>query len=228
LSVGFVQLEVIFLAIGFVTAAEMQDQLGGVPLERIRIVPPPGLATETDVLRIQDTEGRTCELIDGVLVEKAMGYFESRLAAVLIAILDRFLEQNDLGIVLAPDGALRILGDQIRAPDVAFLSWRHFPGRILPREPVPALVPDLAVEILSEGNTAREIERKLDDYFAAGVALVWIVDPRSESAEVYMGRDNHRALSLADSFEGGSVLPGFHLPLRHLFEKAGRRSGGKQ
>jgi len=215
------------MATGFVTAAEMQEQLGGIPLERIRIVPSPGSATEEDLLRVQDSEGRTCELIDGVLVEKTMGYYESSVAAALIMFLGKYLEQQDLGIVLGEGGTLRILSDQIRVPDVAFLSWNHFPGRILPAKPVPAIVPDLAVEVLSQGNTKAEMERKLDDYFEAGVKLVWFIDPASQSATVYEDRDQTRQLSLCDSFSGGSVLPNFELPLQQLFDKAGRRSGGE-
>jgi Uma2 family endonuclease len=212
----------------FVTAAEMQEQLGGIPLERIRMVPPPGMATERDLLRLLDSENRICELIDGVLVEKTMGYFESRLAVVLGFFLQEFLERHDLGIVLGSDGTLRILEDQIRVPDVAFLAWEHFPGRILPAEPVPAIAPDLAVEVLSAGNTRAEMERKLNDYFAAGVKLVWFIDPASQSATVYEDRDRPLLLTLSDSLGGGSVLPGFELPLKQLFDKAGRRSGSKQ
>jgi len=133
------------MATGFITAAEMQEQLGGIPLERIRMVPPPGLATERDLLRLLDSENRICELVDGVLVEKTMGYFESSVAVALIMFLGKYLEQHDLGIVLGEGGTLRILSDQIRVPDVAFLSWRHFPQRVLPAEPVPAIAPDLAV-----------------------------------------------------------------------------------
>ena len=213
------------MATGFVTAAEMQEQLGGIPLERIRMVPSPGSATEEDLLRVQDSEGRTCELIDGVLVEKTVGYFESRLAIILGHLIQVFLEQNDLGIVLGEGGTLRIHSDQVRVPDVAFLSWRHFPGRLLPAEPVPAIAPDLAVEVLSKGNTQAEMERKLDDYFAAGVTLVWFIDSASQSAAVYEDRNACQMLSLSDSLTGGNVLPGFELPLRQLFEKAGRRSG---
>jgi Uma2 family endonuclease len=212
------------MATGFITAAEMQSQLGGIPLERIRMVPPPGTATEEDLLRVLDHEDRICELIDGILVEKTIGYFESMLAASLIVVLGKFVKEHDLGIVLGPDGTLRILGDQIRIPDVAFLSWRHFSKRVLPPEPVPAIAPDLAVEVLSKGNTKAEIERKLDEYFAAGVKLVWIIDPATESATVYEDRGQSQQLSPADSLTGGSVLPGFQLPLKQLFDKAGRRS----
>ena len=156
-----------------------------------------------------------------------MGYFESRLAAALIFFLESFLERHDLGIVLGEAGTLRILGDQIRVPDVAFLGWRHFPGRMLPAEPVPALAPDLAVEVLSAGNTRGEMERKLDEYFAAGIQLVWLIDSTSRSATIYEGRHQHRDVSIAESLSGGAVLPGFELPLHQLFDKAGRRSEQK-
>ena len=65
------------------TLADLQRRLGGVPLERIRCQPPPGAATEDDVLRCLDSGRAICELVDGVLVEKATGFTESRLAAVL-------------------------------------------------------------------------------------------------------------------------------------------------
>jgi len=216
------------MATGFITAAEMQEQLGGIPLERIRMVPPPGQATETDLLKIIDSEDRICELVDGVLVEKPMGYFESQLAMLLGYFIRTYLEQNDLGIVLGEAGTLRILRDQIRVPDVAFLSWRHFPGRVLPAESVPAVVPDLAIEVLSKSNTKNEMERKLDDYFAAGVALVWFIDPVLRTAEVYESRNERRIVSFGDSLSGGTVLPGFDLPLKQLFEKAGWRSGSEK
>jgi Uma2 family endonuclease len=212
----------------FANAAEMHERLGGIPLERIRVVPPAGLATEEDLLRVLDSEDRICELIDGVLVEKTMGYYESMLAASLIVVLGTFVKEHDLGIVLGPDGTLRILRDQIRVPDVSFISWQHFPGHVLPPEPVPAIAPNLAVEILSASNTKREMERKLDDYFAAGVELVWFVDPALRTAEIYASRNERRILSIDDALSGGNVLPGFELPLKQLFEKAGWRSGGEE
>ncbi len=104
---------------------------------------------------------------------------------MLIAILDRFLRVPRFRDRLGEAGTLRIFADQIRVPDVAFLSWRHFPGRVLPQEPVPCNCARPAVEVLSKGNTKREMERKLKDYFAAGVKLVWFIDPLSKSATVH-------------------------------------------
>jgi hypothetical protein len=56
----------------------------------------------------------------------------SLLAALLIQRLMNFVERKDLGVVLGPDGALRILPQRMRIPAVSFLGWHHFPERCLP------------------------------------------------------------------------------------------------
>jgi len=62
------------------TLADLRRRLGGIPLERIWFHPAPGTATEKDVIEAEERENRLCELVDGTLVEKAMGFEESRLA----------------------------------------------------------------------------------------------------------------------------------------------------
>jgi hypothetical protein len=69
------------------TLADLLTRLGGIPPERVRFHPPPGTGTEQDVLDIHRREKRLCELVDGVLVEKGMGYRESLLAGVFIEVL---------------------------------------------------------------------------------------------------------------------------------------------
>ena len=142
------------------TVAELLEHLGGVPADRVRMVPQPGTATERDVIEVQDHSDFTCELVDGVLVEKTMGYLESALAIAIGASLRAFVRANDLGIVLGEQGTLRILVGQVRVPDVSFIAWSRFPGGRLPDVPIPAVAPDLAVEVLSAGNTEAEMERK--------------------------------------------------------------------
>jgi Uma2 family endonuclease len=178
------------------------------------------MATETDVLQAKSRFNRICELIDGVLVEKTVGYYESLVAVTIIQFLGRFLETHDLGIVLGEAGTLRILPTQVRVPDVCFINWDKFPNRRLPPEPVPRLAPDLAVEVLSPGNTEAEMQRKLHDYFTAGVRLVWYVDPRTRTAKAYTAEEQCVELGEQDALSGGEVLPGFELPLKELFTKA--------
>jgi Uma2 family endonuclease len=213
------------MSVGFVTAADLQHQLGGIPLERIRVVPPPGLATDHDAMLVQDREGRTCEVVDGVLVEKAMGFYEARVATMLLHLIEQFLEKHDLGIAVGPDGLIRLSSKRSRAPDVAFIRWEKFPNRKLPSAPVPHLIPDLAVEVLSRGNTRAEIETKLDEYFVAGVEFVWIIDPARQTAKLYRTRDDAIEISGNDFLSAPSVLPGFEVSLQMLFDRAGQQGG---
>jgi Uma2 family endonuclease len=199
------------------TLADLLTQLGGIAPARVRFRPLPGTATEKDVLDVQAREDRLCELVDGVLVEKGMGFLESYLAGALIEILRGFVKPRRLGLVTAPDGMVRLAPGLVRIPDVAFVSWARLPGRRVPREPIPDLVPDLAVEVLSESNTADEMARKRREYFAAGVRLVWQVAPLTRTVEVYTASEQVTVLHEEDTLEGGAVLPGFALPLREFF-----------
>jgi Uma2 family endonuclease len=204
------------------TLADMWTNLGQIPLERIRMFPPPGTATEMDVLKAESHTGRVCELIDGVLVEKTTGYYESLIAVRIIQLLGAYVDAHGLGIVLGEAGTLQILPDQVRIPDVSFIAWQRFPNRQLPREPIPALAPDLAIEVLSEGNTEQEMQRKLRDYFSAGVRLVWYIDPRSRTAKSYTAENQSVEISESQSLTGGDMLPGFELPLNVLFTTVGQ------
>ncbi len=202
------------------TLADLMASLGGIPLDRVRMFPPCGTATEKDVLEAERQTGRPCELIDGTLVEKTIGYKESLIAAEVIFLIKLFLKDRDLGIVLGEAGTLKVLPHQVRVPDVCFISWSHFRNRELPPEPIPALAPDLAIEVLSAGNTAAEMQRKLHDYFTAGVKLVWYIDPQTRSAKSYTAEDQCIAADENGSLAGGDVLPAFELPLKALFDKA--------
>lgn len=206
----------------FWTAADVHRHLGYIPLQRIRVVPGPGEATVDDVLKSKSHGRPICELIDGVLVEKTMGYLEACLAMELGFLLRLFLEKHNLGVVAGADGALRILPEQVRIPDVSFITWQRLPDRKLPKEPVPALAPDLAVEILSEGNTEAEMQRKLRDYFTAGVRLVWYIDARTRTATAYTAVDQPSEIDADGCLSGGEVLPGFEVALKELFARAER------
>jgi Uma2 family endonuclease len=205
------------------TLADLLQRLGDVPPHRIRCQPPPGAATEADVLLRPNGEKRLFELVDGVLVEKAMGFYASRLATVLGFLLEQFLEQHDLGIVLGADGTLRLMPGQVRIPEVSFLAWERLPNRERPERPIPDLAPDLAVEVISEGNTEAEMERKLRDYFGAGVRLVWYVDPEPPRVRVYTSLTEMTTLTESDTLDGGDLLPGFAVSIRDWFERAWRR-----
>lgn len=200
------------------TLADVVHALGDIPLHRILWQPFPGTATEGDVLRFLDREPkRLVELVDGILVEKAMGQREGFLAASLIAFLMTHVRSHRLGVVGAPDTLLRIGPGKDRLPDVCFTAWESLPSREAHLQRVGRYAPDLAVEIVSASNTLRELERKRREYFAAGTKLVWIIDPDAETVAVYTNPEEATGLTRADTLDGGTVLPGFRLPLEELF-----------
>ncbi|NLU22701.1 MAG: Uma2 family endonuclease, partial [Phycisphaerae bacterium] len=199
------------------TLGDLLEWLGDIPPRRVRLHPPPGQAMVTDVVAIEAHENRLCEVIDGVLVEKAIGFRESLLAGAILAALRAFVVPRKLGLVSGADGMMQLFPGQVRIPDVAYVSRERLPGGRVPSEPVPHLVPDLVVEVLSEGNTEAEMERKRREYFEAGVRLIWLVDLDARTVTVFTGPAESSTLDQNQTLDGGAVLPGFTLPLPGLF-----------
>jgi Uma2 family endonuclease len=208
------------------TLADLLEQLGDIAPERVRLRPPPGTATEQDVLEVHARTGRLCELVDGVLVEKGVGFRESLLACAFIEFLRSFVRPRNLGLVTGESGMMRLAAGLVRIPDVAFISWERLPDRRVPSEPIPGLAPDIAIEVLSQSNTRREMARKRQEYFAAGVWLVWQVDPVTRTVEVYTTPEQYTLLHETDTLEGGAALPGFVLALREVFAELDRQGQG--
>lgn len=205
-----------------ITLAELLGRLGGIPADRVRLRHPLGSATEEEYVRFAEKTGRGCELIDGVIVEKPMGYFESRVAAVLLRVLGNFLVANPLGFTLAPDGMVRVEG-QVRMPDVAFYPWSAFPSRRLPRAAVLAATPTLAVEVISPSNTEGEMDRKRRECFLAGTLLFWQVYPDERRVRAYTDPVTFTVHDDASTLDAAPALPGFTLSVRDWFDEAGER-----
>ncbi len=205
-------------------AAKFSDilmDLGNIPANRVRSEPKPGTATVDDLLRV-NSQGGMCELVDGALVEKAMGWRESLIAIALGSIIRDFVLARNLGLVSGPDGFIRILRTQVRGPDLAFISWDRLPGGKVPEERVPELVPDLAIEVLSEGNTYAEMARKRREYFHAGVRQVWMIDIEERTVAVYSDITKHELFEETQSLSGGDILPGLEISLTALFGELDR------
>jgi Uma2 family endonuclease len=196
---------------------ELLRDLGGIPPSRVRLDPPPGTATVRDLIRLWKSEGRMCELVDGTLVAKPMAWDESNIAGWILTAINTYLLEHPIGMTGGEQGMLKLMPGLVRAPDVSFVSWSQIPDRMARRRPIPAVYPDLAVEVLSKGNTRRELARKRKEYFRVGTRLVWQVNPRKRTVDVYTAPDTFTTLAESDSLDGGEVLPGFRLPVRNIF-----------
>lgn len=203
----------------------LATELRTIPESRVRLFPTPGTATKAD---LHDPDGPVLERVAGTLVEKPMGWYASFLTTFLIRLVGDFVEDNLLGLILAPDAVLELLPNLDRAPDLSFVSYASLPGGVAPgrHDNVPAVVPDLAVEVLSDSNTPAEMKRKRGEYFRAGVKLVWIIDPDTRVATVYTADDDGTAVPAGGTLSGEPVLPGFTLHLGDLFARADRLERG--
>ena len=94
-----------------------------------------------------------------------------------------------------------------------------FPSGEFPEAPIPDLVPDLVVEVISRSNTRKEMDEKLGEYFEKGVRLVWLVRPRTRVVDVYTAVDRFTKLTASTTLDGGDVLPGFSVLVADLFRK---------
>jgi len=165
--------------------------------------------------------------VDGILVEKATGIVESALTCDLIYQLRVFLDSHPLGFLAGPAGPLQLRPRLVRMPAISFISWDRLPARVRPTKPLPDLAPDLAVEVLSKGNTRKELDRKVRDYFASGTRLVWLVDPWQRSVQVYTALDQLAVLTEGQVLDGGAVLPGLTLPVREIFARMPPQTTGR-
>ena len=199
------------------TLEDVIAQLGGIASSRILTSPTPGTATLADCIAVNEQQDRPpCELVDGILVEKAMGYEASVVAITIATILHTFISKHRLGFVSGADGFFR-LNASTRGPDVAFLSRERLPEGRFPQEPYPQLVPELVVEVLSPGNTKGEMHRKRLEYFNNGVRLLWIVDCAHRTVAVYTSMADVVVLAEEDAIDGGQVIEGFSAQVKDFF-----------
>ena len=161
------------------------------------------------------------EVVDGQIVElPPMGVYETRIATLIAIALGSVVEPRKLGrVVVETMFWLNWSGKLGRRPDLAFVSAEKWPlTRKLPRGEAWEIVPDLAVEVVSESNSANEIALKLVDYFRAGSEQVWVIYPAIRQVYLYANPTSVRILAEPGEIDGGELIPGFRLPLSELFE----------
>lgn len=200
------------------TLADVLHAVGDQPPDRVLLDPQPGTATEADLLRHSTAHPkRRVELVNGTLVEKPMGAREAYLAFTLIGYLWAYQRTHNIGVFGAPDALMRLAAGMVRLPDIHFTSWANLPADSAHLRPVVDYPPDLAVEILSESDRPGMTAQKLREYFDAGTQVVWVIDQDDQTATVYTAPDVFTTLTATDTLDGGTLLPGFALPLADLF-----------
>ena len=177
------------------------------------------LLTAEDLLELH-SKGIKGELIRGVFCETvSTGIEHGEIAGNFIIGIGVFVKPQRLGRVFGSDSGIRLERgpDTVREPDVGFISAERLPlgTRVTSYSEV---VPELVVEVVSPSDTVRGVNDKARMWISFGVILVWVADPDTRTVEVYRQDAPTVTLTEDEVLDGASVLPGFTLPVREVFE----------
>ena len=159
-----------------------------------------------------------CELLYGELVMMSPAGAEHGLvAARFVRYLSEFVDEHELGFVLSSETGFTIENDPdlVRAPDASFVRKERI-GDALPRTYIKG-VPDLAVEVVSPGDSRREVAEKVNMWLAHGTQVVWVADARPKTLVIHRVGTTPVTLRVTEEVRDEPLLPGFVLPLSKVF-----------
>ena len=113
---------------------------------------------------------------------------------------------SSTGFILARDP------DTVRAPAIAFVAANRLSAGEEMEGFLP-FAPDLAVAVVALADRATDVLSAVWDYATAGTRLIVLVEPRRRVVLVFGPDHTARLLGVADTFDGGDMLPGFRLPV---------------
>jgi Uma2 family endonuclease len=119
---------------------------------------------------------------------------------------------NDSGVVTERDP------DSVRGADVAYFSFERLPKGVTPRV-YPEVPPELVFEVMSPDDVFRDVMAKVDEYLAAGVLLVYVIDPSREQAMLFQKDSLGTLFGPADAMTFPGVLPDLRIPVGSLFQE---------
>jgi Uma2 family endonuclease len=175
--------------------------------------------TADELLNMPD-DGFRYELLRGELRKMPpAGHQHGRIAMNLATPLDQHVRANELGVVYAAETGFKLAAnpDTVRAPDVAFVCKGRL-GELKDASGFFPGAPDLAVEVVSPGDTYGEVENKVFDWLAAGAQVVIVVTPRTRTVTVYRSLSDIQVLTERDTLQGGDLVPGWTLPVHGIFD----------
>lgn len=141
------------------------------------------------------------------------GMVELNLGAELRA----FVRKHRLGRVVGGEVGIYTQRDpdHVRAADIVFIAKGRASDR--PRKGFLEIAPDLVVEVISPSDRWQNVFDKIEEYFAAGVQWVWIVEPQSQSVRAYRSPTDVEKLTEHDILRGEGPLAEFAIPVAEIF-----------
>jgi Uma2 family endonuclease len=176
------------------------------------------LLTVEQYAALDEPEGLRYELSEGeLIVTPSASAFHNDLRDEFNSRMRNFVKAHKLGRVLS-ETDLKLVGEVVRRPDVAFIQAPRLEGIDVDQSPLP-VAPDLAIEIVSKNDRADDLLLKVSQYLQAGAKAVWLLYPKSRLAYRYVPgklEPEVRTPTAGDRFEESDLLPGFSFPLAEV------------
>jgi Uma2 family endonuclease len=175
--------------------------------------------TADELLALPSGMGKRYELVAGELrVMSPAGWRHGMIVDNLEYLLASFVRQHNLGRGFGAETGflLRRDPDTVRAPDYAFIAAEHLPENE-PEEAFWPGAPDLAVEVLSPGDTSGEVAEKIQEWLKAGCVAVWVLNPKLQTVTIYRSLTDVTVKTAGQMLVGDPVLPGFSCAVDKLF-----------
>jgi Uma2 family endonuclease len=164
-------------------------------------------------------DGFRYELVEGVLIKMSPPGFEHGDVALTIgSLLWQHVRANKLGRVVAAETGFKVASapDTVLAPDAAFIRQEEIARVGLTKKFWPG-APDLAVEVMSPGDSMRKTDEKARTWLSFGARMVWTVNPGKRTISVYSPGEDVSVLTEADTLDGQTVVPGFRCDVKEIF-----------
>lgn len=175
--------------------------------------------TTAEELLLMPKDGFRYELVKGELKKMSPAGFEHGVVGMSLGmLLAYYVKANNLGVVCLAETGFKIGSDPdtVLAPDASFVRRERIPQSGRPKAFYPG-APDLAVEVVSPGDTKKEVAEKVESWLAAGSSAVWVVNPKRRAVTIHRPQAEAVTLSEGDELDGQDVVPGFRCNVSEIF-----------
>jgi Uma2 family endonuclease len=165
-------------------------------------------------------DGCRYELVKGELKKMSPAGFDHGVVGMSLGLLlAQYVKAHNLGVVCLAETGFKIETDPdtVLAPDVSFVRHERIPPSGRPKAYFPG-APDLAVEVVSPGDTKKEVSGKVVDWLAAGARAVWVINPKRRIVTIHRPLLAVITLDENDELDGQDVVPGFRCRVSEIFD----------
>jgi Uma2 family endonuclease len=176
-----------------------------------------GRHVSVEEFEVMPLEGKW-ELIDGEVIELSLSAaYPSWVGGQIFGHLHNYVESHRAGWAFSANAGFVLFPDRatVRSPNAAFVTFDRLPRLT---DHFVAAAPNIAAEVLSPWDSAAYMDGKIAMYLAAGTEIVWLVDPPRRTVTVFRPNSAPGLLDASGRLDGGTVLPGFSIPVSEIFD----------